>query len=94
MYTAPMRNERLNSSTTLAHVGVQLQAAFRRVRDELDIGSDAELARRLGFPSTYVHWIGLTRPWPMDEACKLAAAGNCHLDELLRIGGEDPGGIA
>lgn len=75
----------LTPSVVRDQVSFQLQGAFRRVRDELGIGSDEELARQLGWPTTYVHWLSRQREFPMDRACELAAAGGCHLDELLRI---------
>ena len=79
----------LTTSVVQDRVNRQLQEAFRRVRDELGIKSDEELARRLGYTGTYIHWLSLRRPWPLDEACKLAALAKCHLDELLRIANLD-----
>lgn len=73
-------------SVVQERLGVQLRAAFQRIRDERRLSHDAELAREIGFPTTYVHWLALKRPWPVDAIVKLATAGQCHVDELLRIG--------
>ncbi len=83
-----MRNEILTPSVVQAKLGVQMQDAFRRLRDQLAIGSDAQLAERLGLPTTYIHWLALKRPWPSGEICKVAAASGCYVDEILSRGAE------
>ncbi len=75
----------LTKSLIQEKIDLQMQAAFRRVRDELGFGSDALLAQHLRLPTTYTHWLALTRSWPMDSITTLAQAANCHLDELLRV---------
>ena len=75
----------LTKSIIQEHLDLQLQAAFRRVRDELAMGSDEQLALHLRLPTTYTHWLALRRSWPADAIVTLAEAANCHVDELLRV---------
>ncbi|MCZ6506838.1 MAG: hypothetical protein O7A04_02145, partial [Acidobacteria bacterium] len=91
LYDTAMRNEILTPSVVRGRFDQQMQRAFSRVRDQLDVGSDAELAERLKLPTTFAHWLPFRRPWPIDAACKVAAAAGCHLDELLRLANETTG---
>ena len=75
----------LTTSVIQDRVNRQLVEAFRRVRDDWVIRSDEELARELGFTTSYTHWLAGRRDWPIAEACKLAEKAGCHLDELLRM---------
>ncbi len=83
-----MAKTNLTSSTVRDRFSRQVTAFFARLRDELGETSDQALADRLGLPTTYVHYLTGTRQWPLDAAAKVAAGGQCHIDEMARLAGD------
>ena len=81
-----MRNEPLTASVVERQYIDLCRTAFRRLRDKHKIGFDSDLARLLGWPSTYTQYLSGARPMPIKELCQLAAFGQCNVLELLALG--------
>ena len=75
-------------STVRVELGDRMLRAFRRLRDEFDLTSEAATAGRIGLPSSYTHWLAGRRPWSEEGICRVAEGLNCSVAEMLRLAGD------
>lgn len=59
-------------------------AAWAMVRSELGCATDAQLARRLGLPTTYQQWTSGQRSFPTQALFALASATDRSVLQLLK----------